>query len=153
MKKTFNEQITLISPTDKSTVPFKLEYEEDDKHHTHSVITLTYKDVEYTGEGTDWLWVDTFADLQSKLPDNVELACCLTCRHGNMCPYGNKENQLFCTKNFDITSKMDMCDLFDKQIVYNENIEVFAYGYCDNFIYQSKDYYTYNDYIFRLEEK
>jgi hypothetical protein len=69
-----------------------------------------------------------------------------------MCPYGNKENQLFCTKNFDITSKMDMCDLFDKQIVYNENIEVFAYGYCDNFIYQSKDYYTYNDYIFRLKE-
>lgn len=153
MKKIIWAQITLISPTDKTTVPAQIYYDDDeDAMNPSSEINLIYNDIKYQGKGTDYLWVDTFADLQSKLPHDVKLACCMTCRHGNMCPYGNKENQLFCTKDIMIGSKIDMCDLFDKTDTYYER-EVFSYGYCDNFAYQSDDFYTYNDFLYQLYKK
>ena len=73
----------------------------------------------------------------------------MTCRHGNMCPYGNIENQLFCTKDLKISNKEDMCHLFDTTDI--EKRKVSSFNYCDNFAYQSKDYYTYNDYLYQLQ--
>lgn len=153
MIQTIQAQITLFSPTDKTTVPIQITYDDDENTpNPISKIRLVYNNIEYCGNGTNYLWVDTFADLQSKLPNNIKLACCMTCRHGNMCPYGNRENLLFCTKDVCIKSKEDMCNLFDKNILLSER-EVFSYNYCDNFIYQNDDYFTYNDYLFCLKEK
>ena len=60
------------------------------------------------GYGKDYLWADAFADLQKNLPNNVKMRCCMTCRHGNMCPVGNKPGELFCTKDVSITQKSDL---------------------------------------------
>jgi len=104
--------------------------------------------MEYTGRGTDWLFVDTFADLQTKLPEDVKIACCMTCRHGNFCPYGNQENQLFCTKGLDITE-----DSINGPSVCSVERAVTAFDVCRDFVYQSDAFYTYNDYLFVLREK
>lgn len=147
MKKTIHGHITLLLPMDKITVPVQINYDDDTVE-----INLTYHGVQYQGKGKDYLWIDAFADLQSKLPSDVMLACCMTCRHGNMCPYGNKENELFCTKEYTVTSKDDMIDLIDNTNLYEEKA-VSSFGYCDSFIYQSDDCFTYNDYIYYLKEK
>jgi len=90
----------------------------------------------YWGQGYDYLWIDAFADLQKHLPEGVFLKCCLTCRHGNFCPGENKVNEVFCTKDASIVRK---------------NAKQY-FHLCDDFQPQSKDFYTYNDYLHSLKK-
>ncbi len=151
MKKTIQEYITLLSSTDKIIVPFQINYDDGEDAVTPVEMNLTYNGALYQGKGTDYLWVDAFADLQIKLPHNIKLACCMTCRHGNMCPYGNTENQLFCTKDITIASKDDMIKLIDEDSSFLGRA-VASIHYCKDFIYQSDDCYTYNDYLYYLRD-
>ena len=153
MKKQIQTQITLISLTEKTTVPIQISYvDSKEAIYPASEINLIYKNVSYQGKGTDLLWTDTFADLQVKLPQDVTLACCMTCKHGNMCPFGSEENLLFCTKDVIIRNKSDVCDLFINDDAFGKR-EVVACGFCDNYVHQTDDFSTYNDYLYRLAEK
>lgn len=150
MIKTLNANITLLSSTSKTVCPVQICYDDsEDSADSDVKISLTYNNTQYQGIGNDYLWVDAFADLQNKLPDNIKLACCMTCRHGNMCPYGNAENQLFCTKDLRFSDKRDLCDLFDQTDPF-EKRSVASIDFCDDFVYQSDDFYTYNDYLYLL---
>ena len=148
MKKIIESKIFVLSKTNKVSVPIQICYTNVDVE-----ITVSYNDTEYCAKGKDHLWVDAFADLQAKLPSNTQLACCMTCRHGNMCPYGNKENQLYCTKDVLLNSKDDVIELMDDK-GYDSFFEraVSSINYCDNFVYQSDDCYTYNDYLHHLQK-
>jgi hypothetical protein len=33
---------------------------------------------------------------QEVLPLNISIACCQSCRHGNFCPFGDCDNEIFC---------------------------------------------------------
>lgn len=152
MKK-IQAKISLLSQEDKTVVPIQITYDDnEDTINPVSEIALIYDGVQYKGYGTSYLWEDTFADLQSKLPKDVKIACCMTCRYGNMCPYGNIENQLYCIKAFKTDSKIDLCALFDNTN-FDEKQRVSAFYYCDDFAYQSKDYFTYNDYLYHLQKQ
>lgn len=50
--------------------------------------------------------------LQKSLPSNINLECCQSCRHGNFCPYGDSDNEIFCFKDIVINSKHDVCVFF-----------------------------------------
>ena len=147
MKKIIESQISLFSQTNKVSVPVQICYTDDSVE-----MTVNYNGTEYCATGNDHLWVDAFADIQRKLPSNTQLACCMTCRHGNMCPYGNDKNQLFCTKDVVLTSKDDVIEL-----MYHKGHDSFfkravlSIHCCDDFIYQSDDCYTYNDYLYHLQ--
>ena len=153
MLRTIKSNISLISPTDIIIVPIQIQYDNSEDEINSVEIKLTYENITYRGSGKDHLWVDAFADLQRKLPSAIRLACCMTCRHGNMCPYGNKENQLYCTKDVHITSKYSIIELMnDKGFDSFFEREVSSIHCCDDFIYQSDDYYTYNDYLYHLQK-
>lgn len=152
MKKLIHEYVTLLSPSDVITAPIQINYDNDEDATNPVEINLTYNGVVYQGKGTDHLWVDAFADLQNRLPHGIKLACCMTCRYGNMCPYGNSENQLFCTRDVVISSKEDIIDLFDNTDPYAER-GVPSTKYCEGFIYQSDHSYTYNDFLYHLEKE
>ena len=152
MKKSIQEHITLLSPIDIIIAPIQINYDNDEDAVNPVEINLTYNGVIYQGKGTDNLWVDAFAALQNRLPQGIKLACCMTCRHGNMCPHGNRENQLFCTKDLVISSKWDMIDLFNNTDPFAERV-VSPIKYCEGFIYQSSQSYTYNDFLYYLEKK
>ena len=153
MKKVLRANVPLLTPNGKTMVPIVITYDDSEViANPQSEINLLYNGIEYNGYGADYLWTDTLADLQTKLPNDVKLACCMTCRHGNMCPYGNTENQLFCTKDIRITSKEDMCNLFDQTDPFEER-SVASLDFCDDFVYQSDEYYIYNDYPYQLNKK
>ena len=153
MKKMLQCNIPLLTPIGKVMVPIQITYEDnEDITDPKSEINLLYDGVEYSGSGSDHLWTDTFADLQMKLPKDVKIACCMTCQHGNMCPYGNKENELVCTKGLIVNSKEDMCNLFDQTDPFEERAVASLDG-CDDFIYQNEEHYTYNDYLDQLSKK
>lgn len=148
MKVVLKEEVVLFVPSGKITVPVQIVYDDSNTRVLESEISLIYNGIEYKGSGKDYLWTDTLADLELKLPQDVRIACCMTCRHGNMCPFGNKVNELTCTKDLIIGSKRDMCDLFDQTDSF-EKRAVPAFAFCEDFVYQSEDYYTYNDYLYQ----
>ncbi len=152
MKKVIESHISLHSPAGKTTASVQIHYDNSDVADIPIKINLTYNNTLYQGSGNDYLWVDAFADLQRKLPNDIKIACCITCRHGNMCPYGNMENQLFCTKDLTISSKEDMLNLFDQTDPFEERV-VASLDYCEDFVYQSDDCYTYSDYLYQLSKK
>ena len=148
MKKIIESQISLFSSTSKVSVPIQICYTDDEVE-----ITIKFNGAKYCATGKDNLWVDAFVDLQRKLPSDIQLACCMTCRHGNMCPYGNDKNQLFCTKDVVLTSKDDVIELmYYKGLDSFFEREVSSIHCCDDFVYQSDDSYTYNDYLYNLQK-
>ena len=49
-------------------------------------------------------------------------------------------------------SKADMLDLFDQTDLFEERV-VASLDFCEDFVYQSDNYYTYNDYFYQLSRK
>ena len=94
-----------------------------------------------------------YANLQKSLPAGVFLKCCLTCRHGNMCPYSN-DDAVYFTNDYTVTSKDDVCNLIDR-IVKQDFGELDArqrdYGdFCESYLPQDDAHYTYNDYSYYI---
>ncbi len=117
-----------------------------DKVEAPSVsVGVKYGEKEIWGDGKDYLWVDAFAALQKKLPDNVKIHCCLTCRHGNMCPVGNKPGELFCTKDVTIKQKSDLFFYTEDESEREKRSRNYT-DICENYQEQTNEHYTYNDY-------
>ena len=69
----------LLTPRGKEVVTVQILYRDDvDAIDTPSEIEVRYNEKEYRGKGDDYLLVDTYVDLQKKLPDGVKIACCMT---------------------------------------------------------------------------
>ena len=114
-------------------------------------IGCKYDGKEYWGYGKDHLWIDAFADLQRKLPEGVLLKCCLTCRHGNLCPVGNDVNEVFCTKDVLIAQKSDLYFYTEDNAERAKRSKQYC-DLCGDYQMQSEDYYTYNDYLYFLKK-
>ena len=112
----------------------------------------TFEGKEYWGHGSDYLWIDAFADLQKQLPEGVSLKCCLTCRHGNLCPVGNGVNEVFCTKDVLITQKSDLYFYTDDDREREKRARQYC-GLCENYQPQTDDFYTNNDYWYFLKKE
>jgi hypothetical protein len=115
------------------------------------MLCCQYNSKEYCGYGDDYLWIDAFADLQRKLPEGVFLKCCLTCRHGNLCPVGNDVNEVFCTKDVLITQKSDLFFYTEDEVERAKRSKQYC-GLCEDYQPQSEDFYTYNDYLCFLQK-
>ena len=149
MKQVSYIDVSLHTPAGKTVVPMEI------VHHDSTSeleIGIAYHHVQYIGNGRIDYIADALANLQSKLPDDVKLCCCMTCRHGNMCPYSAGEEELYCTKDLSINSKEDICNLFDS-IKSDFDRIVSAFSSCDDFVYQNQGFYTYNTFLYYLEQR
>ena len=160
LHRQYKHNIILETPTGKlETIMYIITHEEDvyyngELEKAPSVnVGIKYKEKAIWGHGTDYCFADAFADLQKQLDDGVTLRCCITCRHGNFCPYGNEQGKIFCTKDKAINSKEDMCKQFDNMSSDNlEELTRHVTDTCENYEPQTKDYYTYNDYLHYLSK-
>ena len=154
----YRYDITLRTPAGDQTVPITVTYHEETVYHKGTAVQppsvfvgLQYEGQSYWGYGTDYFWIDAFADLQKHLPEGVFLTCCLTCRHGNLCPFGNEINELFCTKDVTVTQKSDLFPYTDNNAELSKRTRPYC-GSCDDYQPQSEDHYTYNDYLYFLNQ-
>ena len=127
------------------------EYSDGEKREGPSVfVSIVYDGTNFVGEGKDYLWEDAFADLQKKLPGDVRIKCCLTCRYGNMCPVGDVPGELFCMKDVTVKQKSDLFfyteDQQERDKRSREDTDL-----CECYCEQSDQYYTYNDYLYYLQ--
>lgn len=160
LHKQYRYEITLLTPGGEEKTSLRIVCHEEDMYYQGKpekapiiLVGVQYQGQELWGRGKDDFWTDAFADLQKQLPDGVILKCCLTCRHGNMCPFGNKPDEVFCTKDLSIASKEDLCDLFSTECT--DGIAKRSRRYantCEDYQHQSSDFYTYSDYLYELEK-
>ena len=115
-------------------------------------ITTNYKGKNIVAIGTHYPFDDAFADLQNKLPKNVQIKCCVACCHGNQCPVGNAPNEVFCTKDVRITCKSD-CFCYTEDEGDKEKRSRRYWDCCDDFCPQDENKYTYSDYSYYLKNK
>lgn len=108
-------------------------------------VKLEYQGREYVGKGTNLEWTDAFADLQKTLPEHIKLKCCLTCKHGTLCPYGNIPNYVLCASTERFKSKNDVIDWLDRVDV--DSVQRTSFHSCESFEIADQKYYTYNDYL------
>ena len=95
------------------------------------------------GSGT--LLEEAVLDLERKLPASVSLKCCQTCRHGNFCPSGNEETEIFCLQDLHPASKGEVFDLLTAEGQW-EHRKRTLFSLCDAYCPMEKAYYAYNDY-------
>ena len=147
-------KVTLSSPDGDAICDARIFFfdEEACSDQSKVAVTLTYDGTQYQGYGRDYFWVESFGHQKKKLPDGVRLKCCLNCRHGNMCPYGNPPGEVFCTKGTTISSKDDMISYIDNNPEWHEQNRFYT-DVCDDFEEQTDDYYTYNDYLCWLNKE
>ena len=93
-------------------------------------------------------YIDKSVYEQKKLPEGIYIK---TCRHGNLCPVGNCVNEVFCTKDVTITQKSDLFFYTEDWDERNKRSRQYA-CLCEDFQPQTKDCYTYNDYIHELNK-
>lgn len=135
-----------------SVIPTKMIYEKSNKDeikNIHYEINFenycfksnTYDDTEFA-----------IKNLQQVLPQNISIACCQSCRHGNFCPYGDNDNEMFCLKDMIYNNKSDVCEIFDTCENYSKNYDFLRtrrrklLDFCTDYKPISyNEYYTYND--------
>ncbi|MFA1642096.1 hypothetical protein AB5N96_04415 [Chryseomicrobium imtechense] len=83
--------------------------------------------------------------LQKALPKVVNIACCLSCRHGNCNPYGDLEDEIFCLKDTVIASREDVVDFFSEEVDRSSRARNLLY-YCNQYQpVNSNEKYTYTN--------
>ncbi len=67
----------------------------------------------FRGHCTDGLYTEkALRNLAETLPEDIKLKSCLTCRHGNFCPFGSNDNEIFCASDFRPAKKTDLDFIF-----------------------------------------
>lgn len=146
LHRQYDYNITLDTPAGEQKTAVHIVCDEESGADDLSSVSvgIKYGKEEICGYGKDYLWIDAFADLQKKLPENVKIKCCLVCKHGNMCPVGNFPNEIFCTKDVLITQKSDLFFYTEDDGERAERLRRYT-DICESFDYQSHDFFTYND--------
>ena len=113
---------------------------------TSMTVTVDLDGKKYWSNTICHTWEEAFASLQKSLPEGVKIKCCLSCRHGNFCPYGNKNDEIYCLKNDSPKNKLDVCDLLngDKDLTAKRKDVSFI---CPDYREAIEGHYAYNDYL------
>ena len=118
-------------------------------------------DIEYANSKNQTSMEFAVIDLQKQLPQNIKIKCCQNFRHGNFCPYGNNDDEIFCLKNYNPVDKMDVAGIFTNDVIATNTNTVLKYPviphkllhWCEKHEFISKVYYTYNDWIYYVDER
>lgn len=140
--------VCLITKSGDENVELLINY--DEECETVSLF-LKFKDEEYYVEGNNYLWLDSFAKLQNMLPNEIKIKSCLMCRHGNMCPVGNKPGEIFCTKDVEISQKSDLYFYTEDNAEREKRLRFYT-DTCNDYQMQREEFFTYNDFLYWLNE-
>ena len=141
----------LTSNGQKKTVIQILHFMDSNENTTKVTVSLNYDGKNFLGHGADYYWIDAIADLQKNLPKEVIIHSCLTCKHGNMCPVGNDQNEVFCLKDITPKNKEDLF-FYTEDYTERDKRRRKYFGFCEDYAPQSVDYFTYNDFLCYLNK-
>ena len=83
-----------------------------------------------------------FMELSEILNGKYEIRSCYTCRHGNFCPIGDQNNEIFCVSDFEPKCKSDLYFVTEDSAERKKRSRT-LFDFCKDFKPCSDDYYTY----------
>lgn len=131
----------------KLKVELKIVSENDEEMEFILLAMIQGKKYSYQAETTE----DALILLAKSLPEKWHIKSCLSCRYGHFCPVGNNDNELFCVTDFEPKSPRDLWEVTENNNEREKRSRM-LFDSCEYYKEQSKDYYTYNDYYFKMNE-
>ena len=95
---------------------------------------------------------DALVSLDRSLPENWHIKSCLSCRFGHFCPIGDYDNELFCVTDFEPKSARDLWHVTEDDFERKKRSRS-LFDYCNRYEKQSNEYFTYNDYFSKINDK
>lgn len=89
-------------------------------------------------------------NLQNKLPQNVKIICCQSCIHGNFCPVGNFDDEIFCTSDFEPKMAEDIFRATENDEERRKRSRNLLYV-CGRYEKITDDKYSYNDWKYMIK--
>ena len=114
----------------------EMQFDEDTEIDKFSML-LDEEKIELTGNTES-----IFMELSKILKDKYEIHSCYTCRHGNFCPIGDKDNEIFCVNDFEPKCKSDLYFITEDSTEREKRSRT-LFDVCEVFQPCSDDYYTY----------
>lgn len=82
-------------------------------HVGEASVQIEWNNTIFRGYCTDELYTEkALLNLADKLPQEIKIKSCLTCRHGNFCPFGSNDNEIFCAADIRPQKKTDLDFIF-----------------------------------------
>ena len=114
----------------------EMQFNEDTENNRLSM-TVDGEKIELTGDTES-----IFMKLSKILNGKYEIHSCYTCKYGNFCPLGDKDNEIFCVSDFAPKIKSDLFFLYE-DIEERKKRRRTLFNVCEDFQLCSDDYYTY----------
>lgn len=134
--------LILMTEKGEETSEVTVYYNDSNSDGLDPSLSLTFMGKNYFSLKRYYNFDELFAEMQNQLPENIFIKCCVTCRHGNFCPFGNIPDEIFCTKDVIIRNKDDAC-----RYTSDDNRKKVSTYCCQDYKPQSKNFYTYNDFL------
>jgi len=130
----------------RTVIPTKMVYEEQNEDEYLSIhYEVELNDQSYVSRASVCTEFAVIA-LQKALPGNMSIACCQSCRHGNFCPFGDQEDEIFCFKDTQFHNKYDVVEKFSNRDESLTARKRKLLAYCSDYKPIShQQFYTYND--------
>lgn len=129
-----------------SVLPTKILYkqiDEDEFRNIHCKISIN-NDYIQSKESSSFEVAIRY--LQKELPNNIRIACCQSCQHGNFNPFGDVENEIFCLKEVPLQNPDDVVNFFCEQFTTYHKRSRKLLDYCTDYKpICAAEKYTYND--------
>ncbi|MCR4576400.1 MAG: hypothetical protein K5784_00640 [Clostridiales bacterium] len=146
----YHRQIRIQTENGPKLLELNISYDhEDPDEATKMIIKIRFEGKEITAAGE---FEETYAYLQKQLPESVKLEGCVTCRHGNMCPIGDRIDEVFCTKDVSITCKSDLYFYTEDDDERKRRSRKYN-DFCDDYAPQENGVFTYSDYLYYLDKE
>ncbi|MGE7694725.1 hypothetical protein ACQKNC_11480 [Lysinibacillus sp. NPDC094177] len=129
-----------------SVIPTKILYEQTDKDE--------FQNIHFEVSMNNHLIQSKLSDsieyaikfLQKELSNNIAIACCQSCRHGNFNPFGDLENEVYCLKEITPQNRDEVVKIFSKHDISFHTRSRKLLDFCKDYKPISNDEkYTYND--------
>ena len=110
--------------------------------------TIQGKNCFYQAETTE----EALILLAKNLPQKWYIKSCISCRHGNFCPIGNFDNEIFCVKDFEPKAHCDLWHVTEDDGERKSRSRT-LFECCEDYKQQTQDYFTYSDYYIEINKK
>jgi hypothetical protein len=94
------------------TIPTTICSRHDNNDELESLyFKVIIENIEYISDASDTTEKAVY-NLQKILLPNIRIMCCQSCIHGNFCPFGDNDDEVFCFKDKRFNNKHELCDQF-----------------------------------------
>ena len=131
-----------------SVIPTKMFYkqiDEDEFQNVHCEVSMNNHHIQ--SKASDSIEC-AIRFLQQELPNNITIACCQSCQHGNFNPFGDLENEVFCLKEIALQNRDNVVKIFAEQDISLRTRSRKLLDFCKDYKPICADEkYTYNDWV------